>query len=129
MSTYPPKSGTYESPRFPDFTFQITQATPDNGQIKGVYSAPTPEGQQENSGVFGHYSFVREVGETPFCIKFEGVFRGNKMEYCIYDTITGVYKDNNVMTLTAVRSSVDKEGKAYVGNLFTDVEFYLEEEH
>ncbi len=107
-----------------NFTIKITSANPSNGQIVATYEASySPEGALDVSGDIGGYAWVSDAsgknGGTPFSIRFAAMVRPSGWPYCILDTWTGAYQDDNTLLMEGARSYVNDKGVVEVGSLGT----------
>lgn len=119
-----PQTGTYLS-QDNKFKIQINSANPSNGVINALYATnDSPEGPFNTSGDIGHYSWVYSEkqgknGVAPFVIRFTAGVRPEKWPYCIDDTWTGSYQEDNTLLMDGARSYVNSKGVVQVTSLGT----------
>ena len=124
-----PLTGTYTAQDSDNNTYQIhiTSATPWDGQINGSYTASDgPFGLfTKEEGQIGKYFWVGSPagGNVPFSVYFVLVVRPGGWPYCICDTWTGAYMEDNTLLMEGVRSFVSADGTLKLTS-FRELKFF-----
>lgn len=117
-----PRPGTYAS-NSGEYTIVIRAYDGPTSKVFAEYSTTSsPKGPLGEGGqTFGAYFWINDSvpkdGATPSAIRFDTMFRPEGSPYCILDSWTGVYEEDDSMLLEGARSYIDEDGAQEVYSL------------
>ena len=114
-----PKLGTYISENR-DFKIKINRADENSSKLEIDYETSySPEGKFVEKGQSGHFYSVQS-GKAPFAMNIEVLNRPKGLSYCILDSWTGAYQEDNTLWMEGSRSFVNnKKGEVQALSLGT----------